>query len=288
MKAPWLGPPRDAVNLWHITDTHINFDGHVHSMPRCNDIIAGIESQTMMRNMHARIHTGDITELAKSDQIAAAAPWIANNFSDVPDVVAYGNHDYGNGSSGYVKTLTQVEADYGGKPGLQATYAGPPGSQVRLLAQAPPSYPGGSQWVFDDASLAWLEARLQEDSTTPTFICNHFSIGATEPEASFADLISAYPNIEAWICGHAHYPVTDIRSVTTKVVGNRNAFPQYCGPSTTKTWGQAQQQDAQFPFNSFVISYLGPDRHEVRYRGHGNRQWVRGYGGKQVTVVVPG
>lgn len=291
MRAPWEGFPRDGVTLWHVTDSHINFAPGipVWSYPRMNAIAADLDETAQLAGMAARIHTGDITEHGKTDQVDAANTWINTNMVGMPSMLVYGNHDFGNGWVDYKKDRPAVEADYGGRSALSDVYCGPPDMRVRLLGIAPDSYDTtvSNDWMIPPATVAWLDARLAEDRTTPTFICCHFSMAETQPEADFADLLSAYPQVCGWICGHAHFQVTDPKAVMSLAIGNRTAFPQFCGPSPTKTLGVASGECAQWPYRSFVITYRDADRIEVRYRDHGARLWVPGEFGAQATILTP-
>lgn len=289
MLKPWPYPPADGTTFWHVTDAHVNVTGvPIWTLPRLNAIADDLNETATLGNVSARVLTGDITEHGKADQTVPANDWILNNLSAPEDVLVYGNHDFGNTWEGYAKDLAAVEADYGGRPGNTDTYAGPPDRRIRFLGIAPASLPPNTGWVIPQETIDWLEARLNEDFTTPTFICCHYSQGQTKPVSTFNDLISAHPNIVAWVCGHAHWPVTSERSITTKTIGNRVAFPQFSGPSTGHTNGSGGYQfDAQYPYCSFFITYRDTNRIEIRRRNHGARQWVPGYGGELVTVLNP-
>ena len=79
--------------------------------------------------------------------------------------------------------------------------------------------PGRHGGAFCEARAAWLAARLDEDSETPTLIVMHHppvEVGIdwmnTHPEEPwvqrFAAVIADRPNITALVCGHLHRTIT--------------------------------------------------------------------------------
>jgi 3',5'-cyclic AMP phosphodiesterase CpdA len=79
--------------------------------------------------------------------------------------------------------------------------------------------PGRHGGAFCEARAAWLAARLNEDTETPTLIVMHHppvEVGIdwmnTHPEEPwvqrFAAVIADRPNIAALVCGHLHRTIT--------------------------------------------------------------------------------
>lgn len=298
MTEPWQFPPRDGVTFWHVTDPHVNTPGSnaPWGLSRLNAIANDLEKNPGRFHISGRVITGDITEHGRDDQVALSLPWLQQHMNKPTDVWVYGNHDYGNRWVDWTKTQAQVEAQYG-RPANTSTYVGPPGMKIRFLGIAtdlyPPSQPD-NDWYIPQATLDWIESELNKDTTTPTYICCHFSKAETQPEATFDDIISAHSNVVGWVCGHAHFAITNPKCVETLTFGNRTAFPHYCGPSTTLLNGATYQEAGKNPYNSLLITYIDEDRqlvhqnpHQVRYRNHGARQFVSGYGNNMVTVITP-
>jgi hypothetical protein len=303
MEAPWPAPPDEGLTVWLLTDTHVTPDGvPVWSMPRLTAVAADMNESTLCSRVDARLHTGDITEHGRADQVAMAKAWLDANFDDPDDVVVGGNHDFGNGWADYAKDRDAVSADYG-RPMLSDVYTGPPGGQLRILGFAPFSVPVSddpdvrNSWTFDDATLSWLDGKITEDTSTPTLLACHYALNemgpapigrGVQPQATFDDFISSYDHLAGWACGHSHLPTFDPNCVTALQVGSRPAFPHFCGPSTAHTNGRYNPEgypaDARYPYRSMFLTFLG-DHWQVRYRDHGARQWVTGENGEQVTVV---
>jgi Icc protein len=192
------------IVIAHVSDIHI--DDEARSADRTRAVMDYLDD--LPHDLDAVIVTGDIADHGLDTEYATARQALASRH---PVLVCPGNHD---DRSAFRRSLLGV-AGAAGKAG-----AATPVNQTRrtdgyLIALCDSSIPGKDEGHLDDQTLAWLDHELaQTPETTPVLIGFHHPPATLNTpyvdairqfgEERLARLVDRYPNIVAFLCGHAH------------------------------------------------------------------------------------
>lgn len=286
---------KDAVNVLCIGDTHMDEPGYPWAT---RNAVAAADIGRMIGNpqLDAAIQLGDHTTKATTAEFDAYKVWKGTvslpagiPFREVP-----GNHDLiGNNASGTPDLVTPAQwAGIFGQPAKDAVID--IGDRVRLLLTAPAANATTGQanvrrLTIDTATVQWLDARMDE-TTRQCVVFFHAplenTVGPLDGSAFSSyderwrahydstyplnSMIARHTNMVAWVSGHTHSRVTEVDLVKAMQVGNTKfaavsaSSPAFWNPSGGATVD---------PVVTCVLTVL-PDRLEVRYRDHGNTQWL--------------
>jgi Icc protein len=195
-----------------ITDMHIRPSGKkaygvVDTEAMLRAAVASIAAQPLKPD--AVIASGDLTDCGLVEEYELLADCLKP--LSMPVYLIPGNHDRRDnlrkvfGGKGYLPEISPKAGDY-----LHYTVEDLP---LRLIG-LDTIVPGKGNGEMDEARLAWLKARLDEQPDRPTFIFMHHppfptglqhmdSINCRNGEA-LAALLRNYENIERVACGHHH------------------------------------------------------------------------------------
>src|SRR4051812_24138879 len=181
----------------HLSDIHIDDE---RSIGRTQAVMTYLED--LPGDLDAVIVTGDIADHALATEYEQARSLLKSRH---PVLICPGNHDER-------ATFRQVLL---GRPASAA-----PINQVHRgngfsLILCDSSVPGKNEGLLEDETLAWLEEVLaQTPSEEPVLIGFHhppvllhapFVDGIRQfGEERLADVTDPYPNVVAFLCGHAH------------------------------------------------------------------------------------
>lgn len=186
--------------------------------------------------------TGDLVDHGHPDEYANARALLAD--LTIPCLVMPGNHDDRD-------NLRAAFADHAYLPATGPLHYCLDTHAVRLVA-LDSTVPGKHHGALDAAGLDWLRATLKQNTTKPTVVMLHhppFVSGIPYMDAyrlldaaPLAEVIGAFRNIEAVLCGHVHRPMF-----------RRWAGTVVCAcPSTTTEIALRLAPDAQ------PASFMGP------------------------------
>ncbi|AEG51365.1 metallophosphoesterase [Sphingobium chlorophenolicum L-1] len=191
-----------------VTDIHLGFDPDnpaEFNRKRLDQVLRALNDGPNRPDL--LLATGDLTDRGDADSYRR----LANAFSqcDFPVWPCMGNHDDRAQFAQYFPHIPQEDSF--------VQYVIPlEDRRIIMLDTLEPDRHGGA---FCERRAAWLSARLDEDSTTPTLIVMHHppvEVGIdwmnTHPEEAwvqrFTAAIAGRPNIQAILCGHIHRAIT--------------------------------------------------------------------------------
>lgn len=276
----WPIPPTGGLLIHHVSDTHVGYRAWSHA--ECEHMLRDL-NEGLIPPVDAMVHTGDIVDgpnLPTEDPYAKQ--WLTALGKNVPSIWAVGNHDLRDRTP---TTRAAWEQAYG-RPGN--TYIDVDGH--RLVTFTVDSHTFNADWVVPEATWSWLD-EVAAHAPGPVILAEHFppwelgvdlTLGALQPPARLAELVSDHPNIVGMLAGHMHWAPEDERSAVMITLGNRQRFPVLTDVSSMLSLdGRSRDQSAQLPSISTYVRVL-PDLWEVRYRHHGPHAWS-GPGGMRVT-----
>lgn len=177
----------------HLSDTH--FDGGERALGRARQVMAYLRALPL----DAILVTGDIADHGAAREYEQAR---AELTADVPVLVLPGNHD---DRSQLRKVMLGQD---GAAPINQARTVG-----GALFALCDSSIPGRNEGLLAPETMGWLRELLTR-TDAPAFIClHHPPVPLQHPlldpirltgADGLAELIEAFPNVVAVLCGHAH------------------------------------------------------------------------------------
>jgi Icc protein len=208
------------VLIAQISDPHIRQKGKLlhHMLPTARYLRrCVVQLEAMEARPDVVLATGDLVDRGKPKEYRRLRKILAH--LRIPLFVLPGNHDE------HV-ALREAFADHAYLPEdgpLQYTVERYP---LRLIGldTTRKRHPGGE---LDDARLAWLAARLEEQPRRPTFVFMHhppFQTGVKPVDRhgfrgveAFAALVARHPQIVRIVCGHIHraIPVSFARTVAS-------------------------------------------------------------------------
>ncbi|MFN0090471.1 MAG: phosphodiesterase [Acidimicrobiales bacterium] len=158
----------------------------------------------------ALVITGDMVDLGVPEEYAVLRSELAR--LAVPVYLVAGNHDERAG-------LRTAFADHG--------YLPPGDGALNWCVEAHPlrligldsTIPGRHDGALDDASLAWLDARLAERPDAPTVVALHHPPfetgiwwmdrgGLLQGGPGLRAVVQRHPQVRRVVCGHHHRPIT--------------------------------------------------------------------------------
>ncbi|KEQ51603.1 phosphodiesterase [Sphingobium chlorophenolicum] len=191
-----------------VTDIHLGFDPDnpaEFNRKRLDQVLRALNDGPNRPDL--LLATGDLTDRGDADSYRR----LANAFSqcDFPVWPCMGNHDDRAQFAQYFPHIPQED-------GFVHYVIPLEDRRIIMLDTLEPDRHGGA---FCERRAAWLSARLDEDSTTPTLIVMHHppvEVGIdwmnTHPEEAwvqrFTATIAGRPNIQAILCGHIHRAIT--------------------------------------------------------------------------------
>lgn len=285
-----LAPPRSGTTLHLIGDVHAGACPQWRYDALISDLI-----RLDLPNVAATVQLGDNVENGTNADHAVYSSFRGRLTAPVYE--AMGNHDT------YVQTEAQWAARFGypsgnhtvDLPGLRLVFIGGTEGELSPWSQIPA------------ATLTYLAERAAEVPTTPVFVPCHYplwdtvggdpaleytsrqgnfyacTVGNTASSAEILAVLSAHPNIRAWLSGHTHSSITAPGLVVPVLAGsNRIAHVNgsciyYCGKS-------GDNGGPRHPVHTSFLTWTG-DAVEVRYRNHGAGQWYGPDGNRVLTVT---
>jgi 3',5'-cyclic-AMP phosphodiesterase len=195
------------VILAQLTDPHITVGpGDAGSAEALAAAVAAVNAFDPLPD--AVLLTGDVTEHASEAEYERAAELLAQ--LPIPLHLLVGNHDDPDG----IRTHLGAPGDQG-EPLQYSQALGP----LRLVA-CDTSVRGQDAGALGPERLAWLEAELERDRTTPTLLAMHHpplligmgvldEIGlAQDDRLALRELLSANPQVKRIVTGHVHRGAT--------------------------------------------------------------------------------
>ena len=206
-----------------ITDIHLGFDPDnpgEFNRQRLDQVLRALHDGPNRPDL--LLATGDLTEYGDPDSYRRFAEAVGQ--CEFPVWPGMGNHD---DRANFAAIFPDIPQEDG-----FVHYVIPlPGRRIIMLDTLEPGRHGGA---FCERRAAWLAARLDEDSVTPTLIVMHHppvEAGIewmnTHPAERwvqrFAAVISGRPNIAAILCGHLHRTITAPWNGTTVAICSSTA-----------------------------------------------------------------
>jgi Icc protein len=195
------------VILAQLTDPHITVGpGDAGSAEALAAAVAAVNAFDPLPD--AVLLTGDVTEHASETEYARAAELLAQ--LSIPLHLLVGNHDDPDGMRAHLGAPGDQ-----GEPLQYSQALGP----LRLVA-CDTSVRGQDAGALGPERLAWLEAELERDRTTPTLLAMHHpplligmgvldEIGlAQDDRLALRELISANRQVKRIVAGHVHRGAT--------------------------------------------------------------------------------
>jgi 3',5'-cyclic-AMP phosphodiesterase len=195
------------VILAQLTDPHITVGpGDAGSAEALAAAVAAVNAFDPLPD--AVLLTGDVTEHASEAEYERAAELLAQ--LPIPLHLLVGNHDDPDG----IRAHLGAPGDQG-EPLQYSQALGP----LRLVA-CDTSVRGQDAGALGPERLAWLEAELERDRTTPTLLAMHHpplligmgvldEIGlAQDDRLALRELLSANPQVKRIVTGHVHRGAT--------------------------------------------------------------------------------
>jgi 3',5'-cyclic-AMP phosphodiesterase len=195
------------VILAQLTDPHITVGpGDAGSAAALAAAIAAVNAFDPLPD--AVLLTGDVTEHASEAEYERAAELLAQ--LSIPLHLLVGNHDDPDGMRAHLGAPGDQ-----GEPLQYSQALGP----LRLIA-CDTSVRGQDAGALGPERLAWLEAELERDRTTPTLLAMHHpplligmdvldEIGlAHDDRLALRELVAANPQVKRIVAGHVHRGAT--------------------------------------------------------------------------------
>lgn len=274
-------PRRVSTTVHHVTDTHIGSTSAPESAT--DDLLADFAAASTGR-VDGLVHTGDIIANAIDGDDAYARRWLEAAALGRRGLWVPGNHDFRNRPN---ESLVEWEDAYG-RPGNVAVDIG----SHRFLALSPDRcvFHGGAEtgpdpWVIPSKTLDWAR-RLIRRSRKPIVLVTHFpprELGAKvwiEPHERLTELVATHSRVAGWLSGHLHWDITDQRTTSLLVFGDRSNVPVVCGPATRLA---VRDGSVRLRPRSLYVT-IRERRWYVRYRLHDDRKWG-GPDGYRMTVL---
>lgn len=244
----------------------------------------------------AWVHGGDSMGNATAAEYVDANGWLAAlDRGGAPVVMTPGNHDLvgatGDPAAPYLYTPAQWAAAVAGTGRVTANGYADVGTDLRVIAPVP-AYPfpaGVATWrlMLDATTLTWLDARLAETTRrciivfhAPLYRSVNYPDDTLNPssdvagwyaddtaDARIADVLTAHPNVIAWVSGHTHTP-PHVNNIVRQMTFGATVL------AAVSIGGPFLISDQPAPVSTSALLTVYADRVEVRYRDHGAAQWL--------------
>ena len=196
--------------LAQITDPHVRSDGALAGKVDTVRMLAqGIAHVIALEpRPDVVLMTGDLVDRGTESEYRVLRDILTT--LDIPLYMIPGNHDDRDALRSVFSDLAYL---FQGGPFINYSVEEFPLRLVALDTVAP----GRGSGSLCEARLAWLDARLAEDTSRPTVIIMHHppfetgighmdAVGLSDKEA-LAEVVARYSNVERILCGHVHRPI---------------------------------------------------------------------------------
>lgn len=199
--------------LVHLTDLHIRPLGLAAYRTAETNMLTERALRAVARlrqTPDAVVITGDLTDNGLDSEYAMLADMLGRLIK-VPVYVIPGNHDRREALKAQLKHLPGVN-DHPDFVQYTAMVAG------HRLVMLDTVIPGNGAGTLCAERLAWLDATLAADTSTPTIVAMHhpsFACGIRHMDKinlqnpqGFTAIIAKHPQVKRILCGHHHRPIT--------------------------------------------------------------------------------
>ena len=198
------------ADLEAITDPHVRSDGALAGkVDTARMFVQGIAHLVSLEpRPDVVLMTGDLVDEGSESEYRVLRDILTP--LDIPLYMIPGNHDDRDALRTVFSDLTYL---FEGGPFINYLVEDFP---LRLVA-LDSVVPGRGSGSLCEARLAWLDARLAEDTSRPTVIIMHhppFETGIGHMDAvslgnkeALAEVVARYSNVERILCGHVHRPI---------------------------------------------------------------------------------